>query len=552
MTTMLDVMMDFFDKEIENQLEVLRDIRTRRNEHAPISRLPPEILSRIFVICTSNWDHSSDQLRRQPHRYLWVKVTHVCRRWRTVALDCTSLWSYIPLNIPGSWISEMLVRSRELSLSVDASREGTRDYDFNTVFGHLHRLRSFKASNLIWQSSPTLLEKRKMPCLEELSVFFPSRHYTVSYPQLRGLKVPLLRTLSLENCLVPGNSSVLKSHNLAQLTINPTGRYFKYTQFLDIVQHTPQLQHLAFSQNLDGTSIMDLPSHQRVVKLPQLAALHIKSGGDFCAAVLNQLAFPKSASIQTISPTVQALLPIIAAQCNFSLGGTAIRALYAQSTRTPNGHPATRVATQPVHPGGPGGNETNFGICVMWTTSDEHSPIGCTPAFIELLRSLDLSLLTELHVHGLESLHKHDWLEVGRLLSKVTTIKMSTTTLALVAALGERTAVFDRGAHNLQYRPRFCPRLRRLSLEGVDFEEQLEQDRWFSEVLHDNLSRRKGFGTQVEVLDITNCHMVSEDDIRLFEGSVGNVTWDGVDVSLEDRGSDAESSDHDGGRSVDG
>jgi hypothetical protein len=53
-------------------------LKSRRNSLAAISRLPPEILSKIFVCCAATSGLTMD----------WVKATHVSRHWRTVAMGC--------------------------------------------------------------------------------------------------------------------------------------------------------------------------------------------------------------------------------------------------------------------------------------------------------------------------------------------------------------------------------------------------------------------------------------------------------------------------------
>ncbi|TEB37109.1 hypothetical protein FA13DRAFT_1614958, partial [Coprinellus micaceus] len=57
-------------------------LQGRHNAASLIGRLPPELLSHIFGMLSYTWTR-------------WIRVTHVCRHWREVALDCTSLWSRI-------------------------------------------------------------------------------------------------------------------------------------------------------------------------------------------------------------------------------------------------------------------------------------------------------------------------------------------------------------------------------------------------------------------------------------------------------------------------
>ncbi|KAF8870324.1 hypothetical protein BD779DRAFT_552194 [Infundibulicybe gibba] len=80
-------------------------IRSRRNSLAPVMRLPPEILSRIFIF------HVQVEER-------WLKAaltsTHVCRQWRQIGIDCPGLWSRIDINH---------CRSEVITAIIDRSRQ---------------------------------------------------------------------------------------------------------------------------------------------------------------------------------------------------------------------------------------------------------------------------------------------------------------------------------------------------------------------------------------------------------------------------------------------
>ncbi|KAI0252264.1 hypothetical protein BJV78DRAFT_1124881, partial [Lactifluus subvellereus] len=61
---------------------------TRRNALAPISLLPSELLAQIFhfhALDEPSWSNRKS--------FGWMKVTHVCRYWRQVALEDSSLWA---------------------------------------------------------------------------------------------------------------------------------------------------------------------------------------------------------------------------------------------------------------------------------------------------------------------------------------------------------------------------------------------------------------------------------------------------------------------------
>jgi hypothetical protein len=97
---------------------LVQDITTveekrRQNSRAPISRLPPEILSFIF---SNIRDFYVARLRGEfddVNPELWTVLTHVCHSWREIALGTPTLWTRV-VSSPNNYKStqEMLLRSK--------------------------------------------------------------------------------------------------------------------------------------------------------------------------------------------------------------------------------------------------------------------------------------------------------------------------------------------------------------------------------------------------------------------------------------------------------
>ncbi|KAJ7654499.1 hypothetical protein DFH06DRAFT_516006 [Mycena polygramma] len=88
-----------------------REIRRRRNELAPIARLPPEILADIFVRCVPT------TINTLYTDFSWLNATRVTSRWRTIALECPDFWSTLLFSRP-KWTPVMLARSKKASLAI--------------------------------------------------------------------------------------------------------------------------------------------------------------------------------------------------------------------------------------------------------------------------------------------------------------------------------------------------------------------------------------------------------------------------------------------------
>ncbi|KAI0043301.1 hypothetical protein FA95DRAFT_1563477 [Auriscalpium vulgare] len=93
------------------------------NAELPISRLPPEILHAIFAIL-STIDPLGFSTRQRSLAF--VLVTHVCQRWRHIALHQPTLWAhhiFLPFPRGNRWLDAFLTRARDAPLKVDASCE---------------------------------------------------------------------------------------------------------------------------------------------------------------------------------------------------------------------------------------------------------------------------------------------------------------------------------------------------------------------------------------------------------------------------------------------
>jgi F-box-like len=101
------------DEEVEAAILHILSLLSRRT--ALIFWLPPELLVRIFhflVLVESSWS--------SPGELGWIRATHVCRYWRQVTLEDSSLWANIS-GVPQSkrWIAEMLTHAKCMLLAID-------------------------------------------------------------------------------------------------------------------------------------------------------------------------------------------------------------------------------------------------------------------------------------------------------------------------------------------------------------------------------------------------------------------------------------------------
>jgi len=160
------------DQDIDAVKRLLLSVLARRNMLVPISILPAEILARTFRFTAFLEQSYSDSLG-------WVHVTHVCRRWRQIALDDSTLWMHFsayPRN--KDWISERLSRARNAPLVIKL--EGSIGKDtFPLLLPHISHTRELYLRDLSFHHSEIVREIsiQKAPALERLelsvSIAFP-------------------------------------------------------------------------------------------------------------------------------------------------------------------------------------------------------------------------------------------------------------------------------------------------------------------------------------------------------------------------------------------
>ena len=197
------------------------------NAVTPVNRLPPEILSAIFSLAVAK-----TVIRGGAHRALpWARITHVCRRWRTVALDCPSLWAHLQFGNP-LFTQVMLERSGAAPLTVTVPDED-HIHRFESVLSialsQLDRLRAVEystphpLSDTRWQPMPgfTSISQWKgcAPILESLVLDQNSSKATKERLPLDWIqgKAPMLRVLCIRLCGVTWESAPLGS-KLTSLT----------------------------------------------------------------------------------------------------------------------------------------------------------------------------------------------------------------------------------------------------------------------------------------------------------------------------------------------
>ncbi|KAF9486006.1 hypothetical protein BDN70DRAFT_916544 [Pholiota conissans] len=253
--------------------------------------LPPELLSYIFTFA---WPK-----RRFAHQVPFeVQLSHVCRKWREIALSTPVLWTKISIYAPDSlkWVPTYLLRSGThlpLSLIIDVYRWDkrrrfsdavTRATFATSIFSHLapHYARldhlsivcyyEFTAINI-----QTPLTSTSAPNLEAINIQFdrpfvtpglqlqPPKIFTGGTPNLSFIDTPFINYFSKAN---------LRKLTTLFLSIGESVP-LSYTELVELLTAPTALRHLSLS----GWSnhLLSLWPFHRVNADPDLRLSNLKS-----------------------------------------------------------------------------------------------------------------------------------------------------------------------------------------------------------------------------------------------------------------------------------
>ena len=277
------------DDEINSSEESTRALKSRHNALALISRLPPETLAAIFsVLPSSTWNME------------WIRVTHVCRRWRETALNHPRLWSYVNFTkLKPAAAAEILARAKMVPLHLEVDLT-TWKILYPLAFegqleAHISRIRHLSITGALEPSLDRPVSSA--PNLEFLTLlhrFYPYTSQVVIPINLFNCITPRLTSLELENCDISWKSHLLKGLRTLKI-LNPSKvARPKLGDWLDALNEMPQLETLILQDATPlaprSAPLMLEPS--RTVTLPFLTRFRIFASAKDCALALAHLVLP--------------------------------------------------------------------------------------------------------------------------------------------------------------------------------------------------------------------------------------------------------------------
>ncbi|KAF6766128.1 hypothetical protein DFP72DRAFT_865646 [Ephemerocybe angulata] len=240
----------FRDRIMRRLRELRREVEAMEglfNSTSPTSRLPPEVLSNVFIAVR---DAGRGNL-------LWTRVSHVCRRWRDIAIADPILWSDIGA-IHLRFTPIMLARSKSAPLVVKLKRLRSLD-----IFA--------RESEIDFQSVLSKCPGRA-PILERL-ILHAGGFLQGGAPSLRYLKVV--------GCTLPWKAMEKWMSGLTVLNLHNEGHAFNNrvpstANLQQVLRHLPNLKVLELLHFLPRSPWPEvIPSGPPVVSLPRLLSLKL-------------------------------------------------------------------------------------------------------------------------------------------------------------------------------------------------------------------------------------------------------------------------------------
>jgi len=524
------------DQEIRKYEDAVRQLKSQRNLLAVVAKVPPEIISKIFMFCAASCASELNTLA-------WIKVAHVSRHWRAVALGCPALWS-TPVFSSSKWAHEMIKRSKMAPLTIKADLSLMTPKMIEAVQNALKHIS--RTTHLQFTASNGTIDKllghleQPAPFLESLSVSnsYPNYHHLVeryAFPDsfLQG-DAPRLRDLELIRCSIPWDSALF--HSLSHLKICDTGlQRPSIDEMVALFQKMPSLESLDLSDCLPTLPVdaVAAPAPIAVVNLALLS--HVQLCGETleCANLLNHISFPATATVHLICKGGDAtegdfstLLPSLSTWLKHS---NPIRQVLVDhfTTSTVKFQFWNSCGTDATIP-------TLVPTLHMELSWQRFQGSTFQSIVASVAKALPLTHLRALHFRQpIDTLTSDVWLTSFGHLPKLRMLDFHGRAInQLAKALRTET----------EQSQMMFPALRSVLLSDVAFEVD-EKLKSMVDALQETLLFRADHNAELHQLSLTGCYNIYDESVEKLGEGVKEVLWDGC-VADSDDGMESDDSDH--------
>jgi hypothetical protein len=284
------------DDEIKGLQEATRASKYRRNALAPVSRLPPEVLTKTFSILSSS---TGDE---EVGYMAWLRVTHVCHNWRETALNSPHLWSHINFDgLTPAGITEIPARAKTAPLRLEATAVKRNKAQLDAIERQLKAHISHTHHLSLSGPFQTVLQRlvSPAPALKSLSLW--NMPYSYGWPPhlliprtLFNRAAPKLMSLELVGCDVSWMWPPLKGLKILEIRRPSRMGRPNLDIWLDALNEMPQLKMLTLESASPRNTLGNrrISETRRTVTLPSLTLFDITASAEECTLALAHLILP--------------------------------------------------------------------------------------------------------------------------------------------------------------------------------------------------------------------------------------------------------------------
>lgn len=312
--------------DIDRRVQELVTLKRRFNADVCAILLPDELLLEIFLyylawwkVTYSNKSFFRSYMPKKGH-HGWVIITHVCHRWRVLALSAPLLWTDIKINRQSLTIA-FLARSQQAPLSIQCrvsstdAMKNTRKYQVvKAALGQAPRIRSlhFQYCNLDPDTGEQFTAEPDMgrydfPQLRCLSIMLESGHESTPPSFIARGSFPVLEELDMRMYDLSAVQLVTASaSHLTRLSLTAFNSYQKlsWATFFDVFASLSRLEVLTLLEGLPPVRtlihqhVQELPSFNTILTFPALKMLSLTCSSLSCATLLRHMSFPVTTKVR--------------------------------------------------------------------------------------------------------------------------------------------------------------------------------------------------------------------------------------------------------------
>ncbi|KAG2056825.1 hypothetical protein BDR06DRAFT_995312 [Suillus hirtellus] len=509
------------DKDIAALAESLRGRRSRRISLSYISWLPLEILTTIFTYIVEEDTFKSHTGTPRPNGApISMIITHVCRHWRQVALECPTLWAYLNC-VPANCLDMMLERSKKIALVVIYRSPGSLRKCFQQILSQLPRIKLLQLCSYPWDVNRILdcLSSQSAPLLQSFKFSVAGKSNframgSISDAVFKG-RAPVLRSVELVECTFSWTSCIFSGLRTLDVRRIGSASYPTLSQLLSTLRRMPELEQLTLglsSRISEDTELSDR------VSLTQLKSIAL----DACTlrnavSLFSYLAFPVDVKIAlNLAPIGSCLSDLFSAMHKDPDGsGPIIRSMRASlSYHTFGVQFGTSTAFKSKYSWDPHDDDILLSIQFKCSSSTRKPPI-----IFDMCQMVPHRQIQSLFVTSSLVLRENFWRVGSSDLPELENIQLS-------GACNMRSLITVLQSGGTQSSDMAYPSLRALEFENIDF------GCGEAEELQDIAIMRAGHGVGIHELRLVKCRNLVDDRVQFLKEVVTDVDWDGHEEGL--------------------